>query len=91
MIDLNAWTGVRSGLRYGCCEECAAMGALPLPKDVDCAHVVVRELTGSRLERLAQALRFTYGTEGGERRPIHDGRNDWLADAEQLLSVVGVR
>ena len=90
MINLDAWTGVREAVRMGCCDECGVMGPLPLPEDADCAHVVIRELAGSRVERLAAALRFTYGSANGERRPMHEGRNDWIADAEELLKVVRV-
>lgn len=89
MIDVNAWAR-RRGCTYGVCTECGAMGVVPLPPDGDCTHLVSLELTGSRAERLAQALRITYGSPDGTRRPIHERRNDWLADAEELLRVVGL-
>lgn len=90
MINIYAWTGVRRPVDRGLCLQCGKAGTLPLPITDDCAHPDVEELNGSRVERLAKMLRLTYGTPDGARRPIHDGINDWLADAQEVLRAAGV-
>lgn len=91
MIAPAAWTGVRPVPSFVMCDECGrVMPAHENAPQDDCPHAVVHVITGSRTERLAQLLRLTYGDRDGAPRRMNARRNDWIADAEELLKVAGV-
>lgn len=89
VININAWVG-RERVTLGYCEECGAVDELPMPPADDCEHPDIVRIEGTRVQRVAQVLRLTYGTAHGERRPMHAGRNDWILDAEAVLKAAGV-